>query len=65
MDAERSETALPSPTCRWCGAWHGPRCPTVQAIEYHPDGTVKRVEFVKPESINWQRAAEIGKRSAS
>jgi hypothetical protein len=31
--------------CRWCGRWHGPVCPRVQAIEYHPDGTVKRVEF--------------------
>ncbi len=33
-------------TCRWCGFVHGPRCPAVAAIEFHPDGTVKRVEFV-------------------
>jgi hypothetical protein len=32
--------------CRWCGLIHAsPMCPTVKAIEYHPDGTVKRVEF--------------------
>lgn len=31
--------------CRWCGKYHGTLCPDVKAIEYHPDGTVKRVEF--------------------
>jgi hypothetical protein len=31
--------------CRWCGAWHGPRCPWVRAIEYSGDGTITRVEF--------------------
>lgn len=42
-------TAQPSPTCGWCGLIHGPRCPSVAAIEYHADGiTVKRVEFVQP-----------------
>ena len=36
------------PTCRWCGTYH-PHCPCphVNAIEYHPDGSVKRVEFVR------------------
>lgn len=37
--------------CPWCGITHGPRCPSIQAIEYHPDGSIKRVEFVKPEPI--------------
>jgi len=36
------------PPCKWCGVSHGPRCPSVAAIEYHPDGTVRRVEFVPP-----------------
>jgi hypothetical protein len=40
--------------CGWCGIIHGPRCPSVQAIEYHPDGTIKRVEFVKPEPVKVQ-----------
>ncbi len=31
--------------CRWCGVIHGPTCPTVKAIEFFPDGSVKRVEF--------------------
>lgn len=35
--------------CKWCGLTHGPRCHAVVAIEYYPDGAVKRVEFVKPE----------------
>lgn len=34
--------------CRWCGMIHGPRCPSVKAIEYHQDGSVKRVEFTTP-----------------
>jgi hypothetical protein len=33
--------------CGYCGMLHGSRCPSIQAIEYYPDGTVKRVEFVK------------------
>jgi len=35
-------------SCRYCGAYHGVRCPAVAAIEYHTDGTVRRVEFVQP-----------------
>ena len=31
--------------CGWCGDWHSGRCPRVRAIEYWPNGTVKRVEF--------------------
>lgn len=45
-----------TPKCQWCGLIHGPRCPTVKAIEYHPDGTVKRVEFMTPvdhRPIDW------------
>lgn len=44
-------TAPPPGTCRWCGMIHGPRCYAVAAIEYHPDGTVKRVEFVPPQPV--------------
>lgn len=40
-------TTSPTP-CRYCGTYHGVRCPSVAAIEYHPDGTVRRVEFVQP-----------------
>ena len=36
-----------SETCRYCGLIHTDPgiCPRVKAIEYHPDGTIKRVEF--------------------
>lgn len=35
-------------SCCWCGAIHGATCPRVKALEYHPDGTIKRVEFFTP-----------------
>ena len=31
--------------CKFCGQWHGPLCPSVKAIEYYPDGAVKRIEY--------------------
>ena len=36
--------------CRWCSTestwiYHSGPCPHIKAIEYFPDGTVKRVEF--------------------
>jgi len=36
--------------CPYCSSesvqiYHGGKCPKVKAIEYYPDGTVKRVEF--------------------
>lgn len=35
--------------CRWCGAMHPElRCPKIRAVEFHPDGTIKRVEFLTP-----------------
>ncbi len=39
--------------CKWCSVdsykiWHGGKCPKVKAIEYHPNGAVKRVEFYGP-----------------
>lgn len=44
-------------SCRWCGACHTGKCPLVSAIEYHEDGSVKRVEFhasqpTQPEPID-------------
>ena len=32
--------------CQWCGCGpHIGKCPEVKSMEYHPDGTIKRVEF--------------------
>lgn len=39
-------TADVAPKCAYCGSFpHQGICPTVKAIEYHADGTIKRVEF--------------------
>lgn len=35
--------------CEFCGNYHPDRvCPLIKAIEYHPNGTTKRVEFHGP-----------------
>lgn len=31
--------------CPHCGMFHTTTCLTIKAIEYHQDGSVKRVEF--------------------
>lgn len=31
--------------CQWCNGMHTGICPLVKAIEYHLDGTIKRLEF--------------------
>lgn len=47
--------------CQWCGQIHGPQCPSVKALEYYPNGAVKRVEFKTGSEVptwtipaNWQ-----------
>lgn len=34
--------------CKHCGFMHEITCPRIKAIEYHADGTVKRIEFHAP-----------------
>lgn len=34
--------------CGHCGAIHSGVCPRIKSIEYHPDGTMKRVEYHNP-----------------
>lgn len=34
--------------CPHCGLIHEQRCHLVRAIEYFPDGTIKRVEYLTP-----------------
>lgn len=37
------------PRCQYCGNIHyGVTCPRIKAFDYHPDGTVARVEFFAP-----------------
>ena len=42
-------TGYNDPTrCPHCGMFHATTCPRVKAVEYHPDGSVRRVEFHAP-----------------
>lgn len=34
--------------CEHCGNVHATTCPRIKAIEYYPDGTVKRITFYSP-----------------
>ena len=34
--------------CGYCGNYHDGMCPRVEEIEYHNDGTVKRVKLRDP-----------------
>lgn len=34
--------------CPYCGTIHADKCSLVKAFEYHPDGSIKRVEFYTP-----------------
>lgn len=44
--------------CKYCGNYHGGHCPLVRAIEYFPNGMVKRVEYHESRAneaiINWR-----------
>lgn len=33
------------PTCKYCNAYHTGVCPRIEEIEYHPNGSVKRVRL--------------------
>ncbi len=34
--------------CDHCGLIHETTCPRIKAIEYNPDGTIRRLEFTVP-----------------
>jgi hypothetical protein len=34
--------------CPYCHQTHAGKCALVKAFEYHPDGSIKRVEFYAP-----------------
>lgn len=36
--------------CPHCGMIHDTTCPRIKAMEYHQDGTIRRVEFHSPAS---------------
>ena len=46
------------PHCGLLGHMGGP-CPRIAAIEYHPDGSIKRVEYVQPQQLV-EKGADVG-----
>ena len=52
-----SDPAAPV-ACPHCGTYHIATCPRIKAIEYHTNGTVKRIELHEPQpvvrGIDWQ-----------
>jgi hypothetical protein len=44
----KPQTERGTSACVYCGNIHAWLCPRVKVIEYHPDGTTKRVEFYAP-----------------
>lgn len=50
--ATSGATLEPAATaCSHCGFWHQGACLRIKAIEYHSNGTVKRVEYHEPQPI--------------
>lgn len=49
----------PVQPCRWCGGYHTGVCSRIRAVEYHPNGVVKRVELWCNEPVwTWPRTTE-------
>lgn len=46
--------------CGHCGGYHIGTCPRVKAVEYHPNGTVKRVEYHEPHPVHVQTPWVVG-----
>ncbi len=38
-------SSVPFSACPYCGHWHQGMCLRVKSVEYHDNGSVKRVEF--------------------
>lgn len=39
--------------CPHCGLIHETTCSRIKSIEYHPDGSIKRVEFLDGSASAW------------
>lgn len=40
-----SSTSVTMSSCKHCEMIHGGVCPKIKAIEYYPDGSIRRVEY--------------------
>ena len=46
MSTTTTATAIPQVVpCQYCGKYHPGICPRIKSVEYHDNGTVRRVEF--------------------
>lgn len=61
-----ADNATPA-MCPHCGFGHTGSCPRIKAIEYHQNGTVKRVEYheVKPMPVGQMSDADFERLAAS
>jgi hypothetical protein len=41
-----------TPRCEWCGQSHTAKCPLIKAVEYHENGTIKRIEFLTQDAAD-------------
>lgn len=55
MNETASQFAKHAVPCPHCGLVHTTTCSRIKAIEYHSDGTVKRVEFHSPQPLNFSQ----------
>lgn len=45
-------------SCQFCGCVHGVLCPRVKAMEYHANGTLRRVEFRDEQPVAVEKPRE-------
>lgn len=38
--------------CPHCGLMHETTCPRIRSVEYHENGTIKRIEFHAPQPVS-------------
>jgi len=48
----------PSVNCPYCGQIHERVCPLIQTMEYHPDGSLKKVTFF-PTRLDFQTSTPL------
>lgn len=46
-------------SCEHCGGWHSGQCPRVKAVEYWPNGTVKKIEYHDGKSTVDEKARKV------
>lgn len=41
--------------CPFCSQIHEGQCPIVKSVEYYPNGTIKKVEYVTEDEMSYQK----------